>query len=49
MAGEKSGLGRTDEARSAYARAIEIAKTVEPEFQGGWLPGLEKKLADGGS
>ncbi len=40
-----SALGRTDEARESYAKALKLAQTVEPEFQVGWVPGLEKKLA----
>jgi tetratricopeptide (TPR) repeat protein len=41
-----SALGRAEEARAAYTRALELAKTVEPEFQGRAIPFLEKKLAD---
>ena len=41
-----SALGRHDEAREAYAKALHLAQTVEPEFQRGWIPDLEKKLAD---
>jgi len=41
-------LGLTDEARSAYARALELAKTVEPAFQEGSIFLLEKKLAGSG-
>ncbi len=40
-----AALGRTDEARAAYTRALELARTVEPAFQEGWIPGLEQKLA----
>jgi tetratricopeptide (TPR) repeat protein len=41
-----SALGRHDEARQAYAKALRLAQTIEPEFQRGWIPDLEKKLAD---
>lgn len=41
-----SALGRGDEARQAYAKALRLAQTVEPDFQRGWIPDLEKKLAD---
>lgn len=41
--------GRVDEARTAYARALELAKTVHPEFQAGQIPALEKKLMGGNS
>lgn len=41
-----SALGRHDEARQAYAKALHLAQTVEPEFQRGWIRALEKKLAD---
>ena len=39
-------LGRHDEARQAYAKALHLAQTVEPEFQRGWVPGLEKKVEE---
>ena len=42
-----AALGRSAEARQAYAKALKRAQTVEPEYQVGWVPGLEKKLADG--
>ncbi len=41
-----SALGRHDEAHQAYAKALHLAQTVEPEFQRGWIRALEKKLAD---
>jgi tetratricopeptide (TPR) repeat protein len=44
-----AAVGRNDEARSAYARALDLAKTVAPEFQKGWILVLEQKLAEGGS
>ena len=40
-----TALNRTDEARPVYQRALELAKTVEPEFQVNWIPTLEAKLA----
>jgi tetratricopeptide (TPR) repeat protein len=40
-----AALGRSDEARHSYQKALSLAKTVEPEFQIGWTDGLEKKLA----
>jgi len=38
--------GQTDEARSAYEKALVLAKTIEPEFQVRSIPGIEQKLAD---
>ena len=40
-----SALGQKDEARSAYLRALELAKTIQPEFQKGFVSVLEKKLS----
>jgi 4-amino-4-deoxy-L-arabinose transferase-like glycosyltransferase len=40
-----TALNRPDEARPVYRRALELAKTVEPEFQVSWIPALEAKLA----
>jgi len=40
-----TALNRHDEARPIYQRALELAKTVEPEFQVSWIPTLETKLA----
>ena len=40
-----TALNRPDEARPIYQRALELAKTVEPEFQVSWIPTLETKLA----
>jgi Flp pilus assembly protein TadD len=40
-----TALNRPDEARPIYQRALELAKTVEPEFQVSWIPTLEAKLA----
>ena len=39
-------LGRKDEARVAYQRALQLAQTIHPEFQVGHIPGLQKKLAE---
>ena len=38
-------LGRRDEARGPYTKAITIARTVEPEFQGHWVGIIERRLA----
>jgi 4-amino-4-deoxy-L-arabinose transferase-like glycosyltransferase len=38
-------LNRPDEARQAYEKALMLARTIEPEFQGGWISGLEEKLS----
>lgn len=40
-----SALGHKDEARSAYLRALELAKTIQPEFQKGFVSILETKLS----
>jgi len=40
-----TALNRPEEARPIYQRALELAKTVEPEFQVSWIPTLEAKLA----
>lgn len=39
-----AALGRTDEAKADYARALEIARTVEPAFQEATAAALEEKL-----
>jgi len=39
-------LNRRDEARAAYERALKSAQTIHPEFQAGWIAGLQKKIAD---
>jgi 4-amino-4-deoxy-L-arabinose transferase-like glycosyltransferase len=41
-----TAMGRADEARPSYRKALMLAKTVEPEFQLEWVDGLEKKLAN---
>ena len=42
-----AALERPQEARQCYARALTLAKTIEPDFQVGWVEHLQKKL--GGS
>jgi tetratricopeptide (TPR) repeat protein len=37
-------LKRPEEAHTAYEKALHLAKTVEAEFQAGWIDGLEQKL-----
>jgi hypothetical protein len=37
--------GRADEARAEYEKALQLAKTVEPEFQVRSVPDIERKLA----
>ena len=32
-----SALDRLQEARQSYARALTLAKTIEPELQAGWV------------
>ncbi len=39
-----TAMGRPEEARQSYQKALTLAKTIEPEFQVGWVDGLEKKL-----
>lgn len=39
-----TAMGRPEEARQSYEKALTLAKTVEPEFQVGWVDGPEKKL-----
>jgi 4-amino-4-deoxy-L-arabinose transferase-like glycosyltransferase len=40
-----AAMNQSAEARVHYERALELARTVEPEFQRGWISGLEEKLA----
>jgi Dolichyl-phosphate-mannose-protein mannosyltransferase len=40
-----TAMGRRDEAQPAYEKAIHLAKTVKPEFQGYWADILSPKLA----
>jgi len=37
-------LGRKDEARQAYAQALQVVKTMEPEAQEVWGPRVQKKM-----
>ena len=37
-------LGRTQEARTRYEKALELAKTIEPEFQIRSVPSIEERL-----
>jgi tetratricopeptide (TPR) repeat protein len=46
LADALAALGRDDEARSAYARALDLARSVEPRFQEGWISGLEQRFAE---
>ena len=39
-------LHRPDEARVAFRKALTIAKTIQPDRQKGWVPGLEAALAN---
>lgn len=39
-----SALGRTQEARARYEKALELAKTIESEFQMRSVPNIEEKL-----
>jgi 4-amino-4-deoxy-L-arabinose transferase-like glycosyltransferase len=38
-------MGKTDQSRSAYEKALVLAKTIEPEFQIRSIPAIEQKLA----
>jgi 4-amino-4-deoxy-L-arabinose transferase-like glycosyltransferase len=38
-------MGRDDEARQSYQRALELAQTIAPEFQVGWVGTIQEKLA----
>lgn len=40
-----TALGRADEARPAYEKALSLARTVRPDFQGYWAGIVEAKLA----
>jgi hypothetical protein len=39
-----TAMGRPEEGREFYQKALGLAKTVEPAFQIGWVKELEKKL-----
>jgi hypothetical protein len=38
-------MGRLNEARASYQKALTLAKTIEPDFQVGLAKELERKLA----
>ena len=40
-----AALQRKDQARAAYEQALKFAQTIHPEFQVGYIPGIQKKLA----
>jgi tetratricopeptide (TPR) repeat protein len=40
-----AAMGRPDEARASYQKALTLAKTIEPDFQVGLAKELEEKLA----
>jgi tetratricopeptide (TPR) repeat protein len=40
-----AALGRRDDAHQSYEKALNLAQTVEPQFQVGWVPGLKRKVA----
>jgi tetratricopeptide (TPR) repeat protein len=45
MLGDVLGIiGQADQARSAYEKALELAKTIEPEFQIRSIPSIEQKI-----
>jgi 4-amino-4-deoxy-L-arabinose transferase-like glycosyltransferase len=46
MARVLDAAGQRGEARPHYGKALAAAKTVEPEFQEGWISGLEKRLRE---
>jgi 4-amino-4-deoxy-L-arabinose transferase-like glycosyltransferase len=46
LGGIYTAMNHPTEARAYYERALHLAKTVEPEFQRGWISGLEEKVAE---
>ena len=38
-------MGREEEARRSYEKALNLAQTIAPEFQVGWVAGIQQKLA----
>ncbi len=40
-----TAMDQPEQGRGYYQKALHLAKTVEPEFQGGWIAGLEEKLS----
>jgi 4-amino-4-deoxy-L-arabinose transferase-like glycosyltransferase len=45
LGGIYSAMNQPAEAQAHYRRALELAKTIEPEFQRNWLATLEEKLS----
>ena len=41
-----AAMGQKEEARKSYTTALNLAQTIEPKFQVGWVKTIEKKLAD---
>ena len=39
-------LGHKEEALGAYEHALKSAQSIYPEFQAGWIHGIQKKIAD---
>jgi Flp pilus assembly protein TadD len=39
-----AAMGQTEQAHSAYEKALLLAKTIEPEFQIRSIPNIERKL-----
>lgn len=37
-------MGQPQQARASYEKALELAKTIEPEFQIRFIPGIEERL-----
>jgi hypothetical protein len=37
-------MGQRRQARALYERALELARTIEPEFQIRSVPGIEERL-----
>ena len=44
LGGIYTAMDQAAEGRAFYEKALQIAKTVEPEFQAGWIVSLEEKL-----
>lgn len=40
-----SAMGQSEQARSAYTKALDLAQTIEPDFQTRRLPGIQQRLA----
>jgi hypothetical protein len=40
-----ASLGQKEEARKSYDKALTLAQTIAPEFQVGWVAGIQEKLA----